>query len=208
MRLTPIKTPKAVSNLFPNYVWNLKTEANEKVVYLTFDDGPTLEITDWTLDILKQYKAKATFFCIGNNVSKHLAIFKRIVSEGHAIGNHTHNHLKGWRTRTDNYLENTEKASEFITSKLFRPPYGQIRPKQGKALINLNYKIVMWSVLSFDWEQTISKEECLTNVIDNTQSGDIIVFHDSVKAAKNMQYVLPKVLEYYSSRGYKFKSIT
>ena len=173
MRLTPIKTPKAVSGLFPNYVWNIKS--NDKVIYLTFDDGPTPEITDWTLDILKKYNAKATFFCIGNNVEKHPAIFKRIISKEHAIGNHTHNHIKGWRTETDAYIENTEKASEYIASKLFRPPYGQIRPKQGKALMQLNYKIIMWSVLSFDWEKSVSKEECYQNIINNTTSGDIIV---------------------------------
>lgn len=205
MRLTPIKTPKAVSSLFPNYVWNIKS--NDKVIYLTFDDGPTPEITDWTLDILKKYNAKATFFCIGNNVEKHPAIFKRIISEQHGIGNHTHNHIKGWKTKTDAYIENTEKASKYITSKLFRPPYGQIRPKQGKALIQLNYKIIMWSVLSFDWEKSVSKEECYQNIINNTTSGDIIVFHDSVKAAKNMQFALPKVLEYYSEKGYTFKRI-
>ena len=207
MRLTPIKTPKAVSGLFPNYVWNIQTKPNEKVIYLTFDDGPTPEITDWTLDLLKQYNAKATFFCIGNNVEKYPVIFKRIIFEKHTIGNHTHHHVKGWKTKTDDYLKDTEKASKFISSKLFRPPYGQIRSKQGKALIQLNYKIIMWNVLSFDWEKSVSQESCYQNIINNTKSGDIIVFHDSIKAAKNMQYTLPKVLEYYSIRGFKFKSI-
>ncbi len=207
MRLAPIKTPKAIVNLFPNYTWSVNPKPHEKVIYLTFDDGPTPEITDWTLDILKEYKATATFFCIGNNVEKLPHIYKRIISEGHGIGNHTNNHIKGWRTKTDDYIENTEKASKIIQSKLFRPPYGQIRPKQGKALINLGYKIIMWSVLSFDWEKELSKEDCYNNIINNTKAGDIVVFHDSVKAAKNMQYALPKVLEYYSEKGYIFKRI-
>ena len=215
MTIVPVKTPRVVKEMFPNYVWDIPTSGKD--IYLTFDDGPSPEITDWTLDTLHRYNAKATFFCIGNNVEKHSDIFQRIISEGHAIGNHTHNHIKGWKTKTKDYLENIEEAqhiinaqiqnSEFRIQKFFRPPYGQIKPEQGKQLIKLGYKIIMWNVLSFDWDKAVSKEKCLDNVISNTTNGSIIVFHDSVKASKNMQYALPKVLEHFKSKGFNFKSI-
>ena len=210
MTLTPIKIPMLVKRMFPNYIWNIPS--NNKTIYLTFDDGPIPEITNWTLDILKQYNAKASFFCIGNNIEKHPSIFQDIINDGHTIGNHTHDHIKGWKTKTKDYLNNVEEAQNTINlktqnSELFRPPYGQIKPKQGKKLIGLGYKIVMWDVLSFDWDSTVSPEACLKNVISNTTRGSIIVFHDSIKASKNMQYALPKVLEHFSKKGYSFKSL-
>lgn len=212
MDLTPVKTPKLVKHALPSLIWNLPSE--EKVIYLTFDDGPTPEITDWTLDVLKTYNAKATFFCIGNNIEKNPGIFSRIISEGHAIGNHTFNHLKGWKTSTKTYIDDTLKAQEVINLKsqtsninLFRPPYGKLLPKQSKKLQQLGYNIIMWSVLTKDWDNTISKEKCLQNAISNTESGDIIVFHDSIKASENMQYALPKALEYFTQKGYSFKRI-
>lgn len=215
MPLTPVKTPKVVKSLFPNYTWDVDT--NEKEIYLTFDDGPTPEITTWTLDILNQYNAKATFFCIGANVEKHPDIFKSILGNGHAIGNHTQEHIKGWKTATKAYVKNIEKAqkvfesniqnSELRIQNLFRPPYGKITPKQGKRLLALGYNIVMWDVLSFDWDNTVTPEQCFNNVISKVKNGSIIVFHDSVKASNNMQYTLPKVLAYYSKSGYKFKSL-
>ncbi|WP_034045948.1 polysaccharide deacetylase family protein [Wocania ichthyoenteri] len=233
MTLTPVKMPTLVKRMFPNYIWDIPT--TNKSIYLTFDDGPTPEITNWTLNVLKQYNAKATFFCIGNNIEKHPNIFQDILNDGHAIGNHTHNHIKGWKTKTKDYLKNIFEAQNVINSqiktchtesfdcvqdkpcrsaelkilnpKLFRPPYGQIKPKQGKQLIELGYKIIMWNVLSFDWDATVSNENCLNNVISKTTNGSIIVFHDSVKASKNMQYALPKVLEYFSEKGYRFESI-
>jgi len=215
MTLAPIKTPALVKRMFPNYIWDIPTTG--KTIYLTFDDGPTPEITNWTLGILKQHNAKATFFCIGNNIEKHSDIFQNIINEGHAIGNHTHNHIKGWKTKTKDYLKNISETQSLINSKfvnpqspissLFRPPYGQIKPKQGKQLIALGYKIIMWDVLSFDWDATISPETCLNNVVSNTTNGSIIVFHDSIKASKNMQYALPKVLEHFSKKGYSFKSL-
>lgn len=194
--------------MFPNYVWDIAT--NDHTIYLTFDDGPTPDITNWTLDLLNQYQAKATFFCIGNNIEKHPEIFKNILKNNHAVGNHTQNHVKGWRTKTKEYLDDIHRAKEsieLVPSTLFRPPYGQITPKQGKQLINLGYKIIMWDVLSFDWDATISKEDCYQNVISKTKNGSIIVFHDSVKAANHMQYTLPKVLKYFSEKGYVFKSL-
>ncbi|GAA4894821.1 polysaccharide deacetylase family protein [Flaviramulus aquimarinus] len=223
MTLTPTKTPLAVKKMFPNYIWDITT--TKKVIYLTFDDGPTPEITNWTLNILKQYNAKATFFCIGNNIEKHPKIFQNILDEGHAIGNHTHNHIKGWKTKAKDYIENIKKTDELIkyqtlnsntskivnhqssTTNLFRPPYGQITPKQGKNLIKLGYKIIMWDVLSLDWDKNVDKDTCLDNVIKKTTNGSIVVFHDSVKASKNMQYILPKVLEHFSKKGYGFKML-
>jgi peptidoglycan-N-acetylglucosamine deacetylase len=220
MHITPAKTPKLFKNTFPNLVWELP--AKEKTIYLTFDDGPTPEITEWSLEILKQYDAQATFFCIGKNVEEHPEIFSKIITNGHAIGNHTYNHLKGWKTKTDDYVNSILKTQklfgqQFLNSKfvnhqlpivnLFRPPYGQIRPKQIKKLSQLGFKIIMWSVLSIDYDIAVPKEKCLKNVIDNASSGDIVVFHDSIKAAKNMQYTLPKVLEYFNKKGYLFKRI-
>lgn len=228
MDFIPIKTPWVAKKIFSNYVWDVQTD--KKIIYLTFDDGPTPEITSWTLDTLKQYNAKATFFCIGNNIEKHPNIFQNTIKEGHAVGNHTNNHIKGWKTKTRDYLENVGLCEKVLktqapqhktvnrqsltrtgrsqnTTTLFRPPYGQMTPKQGKSLIENGYKIIMWDVLSFDWDKNISPETCLKNVISKANSGSIIVFHDSVKASKNMQYALPKVLDYFSKKGFVFKSL-
>ncbi|TGV00938.1 polysaccharide deacetylase family protein [Flavivirga rizhaonensis] len=220
--LAPVKIPVIVKKIFPKYIWDIPSI--DKVIYLTFDDGPTPEITNWVLETLKAYNAKATFFCIGNNIEKHPDIFQNIVDAGHSIGNHTYNHIKGWKTKSKDYLKNIEKAQETINDQipnnnskivnrqslivnLFRPPHGQITPKQGKRLIALGYKIIMWDVLSFDWDKSISKETCLNNVTNKATHGSIIVFHDSIKASKNMQYTLPKVLEFFSKKGYTFKAI-
>ena len=202
--------------MFPNYVWDIPT--TNKELYLTFDDGPTPEITNWTLDILKQYDAKATFFCIGSNIEKHPEIFENIIANGHTIGNHTQHHIKGWKTKNKVYLNEVEKAQTTIkahfknhhqvATNLFRPPYGQLKPKQGKQLIDLGYNIIMWDVLSFDWDQTVSEDKCLDNVVSKSKEGSIIVFHDSIKAKKNMTYTLPKVLELFSDKGFKFKALS
>jgi peptidoglycan/xylan/chitin deacetylase (PgdA/CDA1 family) len=205
MNLTPVTIPKVVKTMFPDFVWDIKTK--EKTLYLTFDDGPTPEITAWVLDRLKKYNAKATFFCIGKNVELFPEIYNRIIDEEHGVGNHTFNHLKGWQTETKAYLSNIYNASALIKSKLFRPPYGRIKPKQAKSLIKDNFKIIMWSVLSLDWDKNISASQCYKNVIENSESGSIIVFHDSKKASHNMMDVLPKVLDYFSKKGYDFKRI-
>lgn len=214
---TPVKIPKLIKGMFPKYIWNMPLNI-DKTIYLTFDDGPTPEITDWTLKTLKQYNAKATFFCIGNNVEKYPEIFNSILKDGHAVGNHTHNHIKGWKTKTKDYLKNIEKAqkvfalhvesNEHQVSRLFRPPYGQITPKQGKNILKKGYQVVMWEIISIDWDKNIAPETCFKNVINTAKNGSVIVFHDSVKASKNMMYALPKVLEYYSKKGYAFKAIT
>lgn len=220
MTLTPVKTPIVAKMMFPNFIWDIAT--TEKIIYLTFDDGPTPEITNWTLKTLNAYNAKATFFCIGKNIEQHPDIFENIIIDGHAIGNHTHNHIKGWKSKTKIYLANIFEADSIIRNqmplishdkqqslsvKLFRPPYGQITPKQGKNLIDLGYKIIMWDVLSFDWEKDVTPEKCLKNVVSNTTYGSVVVFHDSVKASKNMQYTLPKVLEYFSKKGFRFEAL-
>jgi peptidoglycan/xylan/chitin deacetylase (PgdA/CDA1 family) len=211
VKITPVKTPSVAKKIFPNYIWDIP--AHTKDLYLTFDDGPTPEITKWTLDILKQYDAKATFFCIGANIEKHPDIFLKTISDGHSIGNHTQHHIKGWKTKTNDYITEVLEAEKQIEeqqskkSNLFRPPYGQIKPEQGKKLIEMGYKIIMWDVLSFDWEKEVSKDECFTNVISKSKQGSIVVFHDSVKASKNMMYALPKVLEYFTEEGYTFKSL-
>lgn len=205
MKIIPAKTPGFVKSLFPNFTWHIETE--EKVLYLTFDDGPTPEVTDWVLKTLNQYHAKATFFCIGNNITKHPDVYSRVIKEGHSVGNHTHNHLKGWKVKTKHYLADVELASEVINSQLFRPPYGKFKTKQSKQLIKSGYQIVMWDVLSFDWDAKTSQEACLKNVIGTAKEGSIVVFHDSHKAWENLSYVLPRVLDYYSEKGYTFKAL-
>lgn len=202
-----VKTPWFVKFIFRNWVWRLSK--NEKTIYLTFDDGPTPEITKWVLDVLDKFNAKATFFCIGKNVVQHTDIFRSILKEGHAFGNHTYNHLNGWNTPTHTYIKNSIDAAETTqnSTELFRPPYGKLTLSQSKKLRKLGYKIIMWDVLSADFDSKISKEQCLQNVLKNTENGSILVFHDSVKAAKKLRFVLPKVLEYYDNKGYRFQKI-
>ena len=221
MQIIPAKTPGFVKTLFPNFVWNINTDKKE--LYLTFDDGPTPEITNWVLQTLRAYSAKATFFCIGNNIEKHTDIFNNILANGHSIGNHTYDHLKGWKTKTKVYLGNVELTDSVINFQvqnseykdnydlndlnLFRPPYGKFKNKQSKKLLKLGYKIILWDVLSYDWDNSVNEETCLKNVISTAKKGSIIVFHDSAKASRNLKYVLPKVLEYYSEKGYVFKAL-
>lgn len=209
-----IKTPILLKFIFRNWVWRLPSK--EKVLYLTFDDGPTAEITEWTLNELKKYEAKATFFCIGKNIAEHPQIFQKIIEENHSVGNHTNNHLNGWKTNTVAYLQNIEDAekyfeenrkSEIVKKKLFRPPYGRLTFSQSRKIRKMDYKIIMWDVLSADFDPKISSEKCLENVIRNIENGSIIIFHDSVKASEKLKFVLPKVLEYYSYLGYDFKSM-
>ena len=206
MKLHWVKTHWTIKKLFSNYVWDIPNMENK--VYLTFDDGPTPEITQWTLNQLKNYNAKATFFCIGDNVGKYPETFEKVVKEGHSIGNHTFNHLNGWKTNTQNYIENAKLFEKEYgklsteTCKLFRPPYGKITPSQSKILRKMGYKIIMWDVLSVDFDVTITPEQCLENVLQNVKSGSIIVFHDSVKAFANLEYVLPRTLEFLEQKGF------
>lgn len=199
------KTPLALKRTYPNLIWDLPNDNN--TVYLTFDDGPTPEITDWVLDELARYQAKATFFVVGENAKKHPEIIQRILGEKHAIGNHTQHHLNGWKTKTADYVKDVEECQQYIDTQLFRPPYGKIKRAQIKYL-NDQYKIVMWDVLSGDFDLNINPEKCYTNVIDKVKSGSIIVFHDSLKAAENLKYTLPKVLKELTKNGFVFEKLS
>jgi len=197
-----IKTSRFVKWLFPEYIWSIPT--HDKMVYLTFDDGPVPEITPWVLDQLDAYQVKATFFCIGDNVRKHPEIYTEIIRRGHAIGNHTFNHLNGWKTATSTYIENTIKWEDYAATQsfLFRPPYGKIKRSQAQKLMQKGYKIIMWDVLSADFDASVAPEKCLSNVVNHLEPGSIVVFHDSVKAFKNIQYALPKTLQFLKENGF------
>ena len=203
-------TSRLLKRTFPKRTWNIQTD--QKEIYLTFDDGPTPEVTEWTLNILAQYNAKATFFCIGKNVNLHPSIFKRCVAEGHSIGNHLYAHENGWKTTTDCYLSSVEETHSLflehgVETRLVRPPYGRMKNKQAQELLAMNYELIMWDVLSKDYDKSIRPEECLLNATTNLKKGSIIVFHDSVKAADNMQYALPRLLEQFSKEGFSFKAL-
>lgn len=209
----PVKTPKLIKRLYPGYVWDqFRDSQNEKTLYITFDDGPIPEVTPWVLDTLKEYEAEATFFCIGDNIAKNHEVFEQLLNSPHSIGNHTHNHLKGWKTNFKAYVENVEKTEALISNfcapqKLFRPPYGKITRQQAKAIKAKGYSIIMYDVIAFDWDKEKSGGTCLNYVIKYAQPGSIIVFHDSLKAEKNMKYALPKVLDHFSKLGYTFKKL-
>jgi len=211
MNFNWVKTNKWIKKIFNNLVWDIPN--SEKKIYLTFDDGPIPKVTEWVLDLLKSNNVKATFFCIGDNIKKHPEIYKRILIEGHQTGNHTFNHLNGWKTDTNHYIDNFKLCESEILklnaehSFLFRPPYGKIKPRQSKAIRQFGYKIIMWDVLSYDFDSTISAEECLENVISNTEQGSIIVFHDSIKAANNLKYALPKAIQILKNKGFVFDII-
>ena len=211
MKFYWIKTNTFIKKIFSNYVWDIPNTENK--IYLTFDDGPTPDVTEWVLEELKKHQAKATFFCIGKNIKNNPDLFKRVVNDGHAIGNHTFNHFNGWKTTSVDYLKNTSQCqteiNKMITvnNKLFRPPYGKIKTSQSKKLRKSGYKIIMWDVLSADFDQSITPERCLENVLQNAVSGSIIVFHDSVKGHKNLEYVLPKSLKTLKERGFIFDTI-
>ena len=207
-----IKVPKIIQFLFFNQVWKIPNTNN--TIYLTFDDGPTPEITEKILEILEKNQIKATFFCIGNNVRKYPEIVQKIISKNHSIGNHTYSHLKGLKTKTKSYIANTEACRMKLNSHfsinnslLFRPPYGKIRPWQSYKLRKLGYKIIMWDVLSKDYDARISSEKCYENVVDNVSSGSIIVFHDSNKARDNLLNSLEKTIETLKSKGFNFEKI-
>ena len=178
----------------------------EKQVYLTFDDGPVPGITEWVLDTLKEYNVTATFFCVGANIRNNPSIFERIKAEGHAVANHTMFHTKGFKSSTGDYLREVEDCRKLTGNLLFRPPYGQLKRSQYKALVNRGYKIVLWDVISYDFEK-IPAEECAGNVLKNTKNGSIILFHDNPKAERNIKYALPLFLEEFKSKQYNFRTL-
>lgn len=196
-----VKTPQFIQNLFPNYTWRIPTQ--EKVLYLTFDDGPIPEVTPWVLEQLEAFDAHATFFCVGDNIRKHPEVFRQVVEKGHAVGNHTYNHLNGWVSENIPYFHNVRHCASLAHSVLFRPPYGKLKPKQAQFL-QRHYRIVMWDVLSGDFDPSLPKEQCLANVTGNAEPGSIVVFHDSLKAEEKLRYVLPRVLEHFAGKGYQF----
>ena len=196
-----VRPPTYLRFLYPGVVWNKPT--NEKILYLTFDDGPTPEVTTAVLDLLYSYQAKATFFCIGENVKKHPTLYNRIIEEGHTIGNHTHTHPNAWKVNGDFYLNDVEEARKVIDSNLFRPPYGKLTPRTLFAL-RKKFRIIMWDVISCDFDDKVSAEQVEQNVVDYATNGSIIVFHDSVKAAPRMLEVLPAILKHYTELGFSF----
>ena len=204
-----VKTPWWLKKIYPSFIWNIKT--NEKEVYLTFDDGPHERATPFVLDELKKYNAKATFFCVGKNVVSFPGLYKRIIEEGHTTGNHTYNHLNGRKTPDIKYLQDVTDAAKQINSSLFRPPYGRIKTFQAKhipaAMKDESAKIIMWDVLSGDFDDGITKEQCLQNVILNVKQGSIVVFHDSQKAFNHLQYCLPLTLKFLKGEGFSIKSL-
>lgn len=203
-----VKTPWLLKKFYPECIWDIKTK--EKVLHLTFDDGPHPVATPFVLEELKKYNAKATFFCIGKRVEEHFDIYKKIIAEGHAVGNHTYDHLNGWKVKDGVYLDNIFKAKKIIDSNLFRPPYGRITKFQLKQLSGEKYKLkpIMWSVLSGDFDKDVSGEECYHTVVKNAKQGAVVVFHDSEKAFDNLGYSLPLVLKYFKEQGFEFRSIS
>ncbi len=206
------KTPRLVRWLFHKRVWAFSRSNNK--VYLSFDDGPIPQVTPWVLEQLKKHQAKATFFCIGDNINKYPEIFNKVINEGHTVGNHTQHHVSGWNSSTTKYLKEIKLCEDIINSKktppfpskkvsLFRPPYGKMTSKQTSEVLKQGYSVIMWDILSKDYNQEISQENCLNNVLQNINKGSIVVFHDSLKAEKNLRYVLPKVLEHLNQKGWE-----
>ncbi len=204
MNIYLTKTPTFIQKLFPGFTWKMDTE--EKVIYLTFDDGPVPEATPWVLEQLAAYKAKATFFCVGGNVQKNPELFQRILDAGHTVGNHTMQHLDGWATDNLPYYHDVRHAALLTNSQLFRPPFGRLKPRQVQFL-QRHYQIVMWDVLSGDFDQKLHPDECLRNVTKNAGPGSIVVFHDSIKALPRLMSTLPRALEFFSDRGYSFAAL-
>lgn len=201
MLITP---PRIIKRIYPSLIWSFPNDKDG--VFLTFDDGPSPQITPWILDQLDIFGAKATFFCIGKNVELYPNLYKEILDRGHQTGNHSYSHIKGWKTDNNTYMRDIDTANDLIRSNLFRPPYAKITPSQAKE-VNERYTILMWSILSRDYNRSLTGNQCARNVIPHILPGSIIVFHDSLKASKNLWYALPKVLEEIGNRGLICKRI-
>ncbi|MDD2298404.1 MAG: polysaccharide deacetylase family protein [Fermentimonas sp.] len=192
--------------LFPNSVWRLRVP-DKKTVYLTFDDGPIPEVTPWVLSVLNKYNVKATFFCVGDNVRKYRYIYDQLINEGHRTGNHTFHHMQGWLNSPVKFLDDTKEADILIKSPLFRPPHGHMIFPQPGLLKKNGYKIIMWDVVTRDYSKYMNPEQVLENVKKYTRDGSVIVFHDSLKAEKNLRYALPLAIEWLHEQGYSFELI-
>jgi len=203
--IIPARIPRLLTCLYPTRVWKIPTA--EKELFITFDDGPDPRITSRVLDVLAAHGAKASFFCVGDRVARFPELYGRILDEGHAVGNHTHHHLNGWKTSNHDYWADVDKASHFIDSCLFRPPYGRIRSKQAEQLSKRGFKTIMWTVLSGDYDASLSKEACARRVLGPFEQGSIYLFHDAEKAEKNMFHALEKLLETAGSAGFRFEKI-
>ncbi len=199
------RPPYLLRKMYPKCVW--RGDASTPKIYLTFDDGPVPEATPFVMEMLKQFQVKATFFCVGENVYKHPEIYSTLLQSGHQTGNHTFNHLKGFSTSNQNYFRNISACASYVKSNLFRPPYGQLRFSQQNYLA-ASYRLIMWDVLSYDYSSTVNQEKCLRNVIHHTRNGSIIVFHDSVKAFKNMSYALPRAIACLLEKGFQFELLS
>ena len=202
-----VKSPFFLRWYYPSLIWN--KARSEKAIYLTFDDGPIPDVTDFVLKTLQDFDAKGTFFCIGDNIRKHPEVYDRLIAAGHRIGNHTFNHLKGWKTEDGAYLKNFEQCQGLTDTMLFRPPYGRIKKSQASAIKALHpeMEIIMWDVLSGDFDTELTPEKCFNNVIRNTGNGSIVVFHDSLKAFDRLQYALPRTLAFFKERGFVFRTL-
>ncbi len=207
MKLRVAKMPKFVTWFYPKRIWAFSR--SKKEVFLTFDDGPIPEVTPWVLETLRKFEAKATFFCIGENIQKHPEVFQQVLSEGHSIGNHTFHHLKGSQTSVEDYVKDVEKFELIspVATSLFRPPYGRLTGTQSERIQQKGYQVVMWDIVSYDWDAEVTPEKCLQNVLKHIQPGSIIVFHDSLKAATNLRFILPKVLEAIQEKKWKAKAM-
>ncbi|MBN2892362.1 MAG: polysaccharide deacetylase family protein [Bacteroidales bacterium] len=198
-----IYPPYFIKKIFKNFIWEIKT--NERNIFLTFDDCSSKNLTYWVLDTLRQYNIKATFFCTGKNIEG-TNIINDIIKAGHRIGNHSYSHLNGFKSKIEEYVSDVQKAHKLINSDLYRPPYGKIKLRQAK-LLRERYKIVLWSVISYDFDKNTTPTKCFENIKKNTKSGSIIVFHTNEKAKKNVQYALPATIEHFLNKGYSFESI-
>ena len=199
-----IQPRSLLKRIYPRAIWNLGR--SEKNIYLTFDDGPIPGLTEWVLDELQKYKARATFFCVGDNIKKHPEIFERILTNGHQVANHTMHHPRGFRRSVAGYLQDVDECRILVNNNLFRPPYGQLSPGQYRGLVRKGYRIILWDVISYDYEN-IQGEQCARNVLRNTKGGSIVLFHDNIKAEKNLKYALPRFLEHFSEKGFQFRSL-
>ena len=202
-----VKTPRLVQKLLPNFHWKVSSPSASPTIYFTFDDGPIPQLTPWVVEQLEAFDAKATFFCVGNNVRRYPELVKATLAAGHSIGNHTMHHLDGWQSDNMPYFHDVRHCAVQVKTSLFRPPYGRLKPSQAQFL-QRHYQVVMWDVLSGDFDPELTAEDCFQNVVRNAGPGSIVVFHDSLKAEKKVRDILPRLLAHYAALGYRFEALT